>query len=249
MKISLFHTIFFLIFIYFAAGISSCTKDLTQSSKPIFLIDSTITDSTDFIDITLDNNRILRIENGAFSPISWSTQWGAASVDSGIYYMNRVGSSLWNSTGTNIPSFAWGKGNFNDFLFINEPPGQVPPNFTESFFAPGNYNYSVKTVDTTYRNPYDTAKLGPVNTTTLLSPGINLLWIDSAGTYWETFKGTADQTGSYFNITEVRESEAHDTMGNALGAIVAATFDCKLYDGNGHSMHLTNGKFRQSIFY
>jgi len=247
MKITLFHSSFILVFLA-VAGLNSCTKNLTQSSKPIVLIDSTITDSTVFIDITLDNNRILRIQNGAFSPISWGAEWGAPIADSGIYPYNRVGSSFFNSIGTSNPSFAWSKGNFDNFLFLNDP-SQVPPDFTGSFYAPGDYNYSVRTADTTYKYPGDTTQFATVFTKTLLSPGVNLLWIDSAGTYWETINGTADQTGSFFTITGSQPIPAHNILGNALGAVVTAKFDCKLYDGNGHSMHLTSGQFRQSIFY
>ena len=229
--------------------ISSCSKNISSPGTIPINADSTITDTTLFIDITLDNSRILRIANGKGSPISWGTEWGFFSTDTSVFPYNRVGCAFFNSQGSYNPSFEFGKGNY----FIGLPV-QVPSGFTDSFFAPGNYDYSVKTTDTTYNylgSPGDTiTKFYYTYTKTKLSPGINLQWVDSTGTTWETYNGSADQTNSYFTITNSKALLNNQTASALeLGAIVAAKFACNLYDNKGHVMHVTNGQFRQWILY
>jgi hypothetical protein len=241
--------VWILIFFCSVTAVCSCSKRVSAPGPVAVLADSTITDTSLFIYITLDNNRILRIENGEHSPLSWGTEWGTFSTDSSVFPYNRVGSAFFNSEGSYTPSFEFGKGNYYIGL-----PVHVSSNFTDSFFAPGNYNYSVKTTDTSFNylgTPGDTVtRFYYTYTKTLLSPGINLLWIDSAGTEWETFNGSADQTNSYFTITKNKALLNNQTAtAEQIGAIITATFDCKLYDNQGHVMHLTNGQFRQWVLY
>jgi len=84
-----------------------------------------------------------------------------------------------------------------------------------AFFAVGNVNYSPNNLD-----------------------GIMIEHRAADGTMWTTDKGTADQTGSLFKIEAVKET--NDSYQNIK---VYATFNCKLYDDNGNSKTLTNGKF------
>lgn len=238
-----------LLIIFFYSATISCSKNSSMPGSVTVGVDSTITDTTLFIDITLDNSRILRIENGKNSPLSWGTEWGAFSTDTSVFPYNRVGSAFFNGQGSYTPSFEFGKGNYYIGL-----PVRVQQNFTDSFFAAANYNYSVKTTDTTYNylgTPTDTVtKFYNTYTKKLLSTGINLLWIDSTGTEWETFNGSADQTNSYFTITDKKALLNNQTASaEETGAIITAKFDCMLYDNKGHSMHLTNGRFRQWVLY
>jgi hypothetical protein len=244
-----------IIFVLFAA-LSSCSKNQsfepdTTSTKPIQQTtstpDSTITDTTIFIDITLDGNRILRIENAA-DTATWTIQWGPYATDPTVYIFDRVGSFFVQNGGAGSPGFEFTKGRvgFHDL-------GGLPADFGDSFFAAGNYNYCVKTTDTSYSYygiPGDTiTKFDQIYTKTLLSDGVSLLWQDGSGTLWTTFKGSAAQTNSFFTITNTKPIMNGNTTGKPVGAIVTANFDCELYDGKGNSRHLTSGRFRQAVYY
>lgn len=218
-------------------------------SNSINKVDSAITDTTIFIDITLDNNRILRIQNPNAGPLYWGTEWGALSTDTTVFSYNRLGSSFVANEGNLSPSLEFGKGNIDNYLGIVHP-NLLPANFEDSFFAPGNYAYSMKTnKDTTYNylgSATDTVTLfANTYTRTLLTPGVNFLWVDSTGTSWETINGSGDQTGSYFTITN---NQPVIVDGAIRGAIITAKFVCNLYDDKGHVMRLTNGQFRQFLF-
>jgi hypothetical protein len=68
--------------------------------------------------------------------------------------------------------------------------------------------------------------------------GIRLSWIDATGKEWATDKSSGDQSTSEFKIVANKEvKNAYQEM------IIYATFNCKLYDDNGASKTLTNGKF------
>jgi hypothetical protein len=234
-------------------GIFGCSKNTNQSPAPTTTNnnaqnpDSTITDSSIFIDITLDNERILRIQNPN-DVTTWAVIWGSSPADSTVYPYNRIGSSFSDNEATLRPSFEFSKGNvaFRTIAGLSQ-------NFTDSFFMPGNYSYSVKTVDTSYDyigTPTDTLTLfAQFYTKTLLTPGVNLLYYDSSGTAWETFNGTADQTGSHFTITDAQPIMNGNTTGKPIGAIITANFDSILYDNKGIAKHLTDGKFRQVVYY
>jgi hypothetical protein len=231
-----------------AIGIQGCTKGINAINNSMTNSqDRTITDTSIYIDITLDNNRILRIEN-ANNPSTWGIVWGAGPNDSTVFPYNRVVSDFVENSSEFSPGFQFAKGNLG-FHTI----GTLPLNFTDSFFSPGNYVYSVKTVDTSYNylgTPTDTVTLfDRIYTRTLLSSGISVAWEDSLGTTWETFNGSADQSGSRFTITEVKPITNGNTTDKPIGAIISATFDCLLYDNKGNSKHLTNGSFRLEAYY
>jgi len=84
-----------------------------------------------------------------------------------------------------------------------------------SFFVIGNVNYSPNHLN-----------------------GVVIEHRDPSGTIWSTEKGSADQTGSLFKIEAIKE-----TIANYQDIKVYATFNCKLYDNNGNSKTLTDGKF------
>lgn len=60
------------------------------------------------------------------------------------------------------------------------------------------------------------------------------------GTEWSTSMGTANQTGSTFNIVQAVDNP--DITGT-LYVKVKATFSCKVYDGLGNSKTITNGLY------
>jgi hypothetical protein len=87
-----------------------------------------------------------------------------------------------------------------------------------AFFVVGNVNYA----------PGGT---GDIN-------GIVVEHRDPSGTMWASNKGSASQSGSVFKIEAIKETDS-----GYQDIKVYATFNCKLYDGNGNSKTLTNGKF------
>lgn len=79
--------------------------------------------------------------------------------------------------------------------------------------------------------------------------GVEILWTDSNGKNWCSSWGTGDQTGSAFKVTTNDRIQYH--IGPPKGGRYksSGTFNCTLYDGQGNSMSLTNGKFAlQTVF-
>lgn len=87
----------------------------------------------------------------------------------------------------------------------------------EDFVKKGVYNYSIDAED-----------------------GIEFFWMDDNGTEWSTSLGTANQTGSSFEIVEVKETTSF--FGDYT-ITFRATFNCTLYDGTGQKKVLTNGSY------
>lgn len=69
--------------------------------------------------------------------------------------------------------------------------------------------------------------------------GVVIAFTDSDGTYWASDLGTADQSGSRFEIVSHR-SMKHKMYRNQTEAV----FNCKLYNARGDEMLLTNGKMK-----
>jgi len=85
-----------------------------------------------------------------------------------------------------------------------------------AFFAPGTYPYAIDA-----------------------NGGIEVTWQDEAGNYWSIGKGIADQSGSTFKITAIKDGPSLIN----LYIEVTCEFNCKLYDDSGHVKIVTNGKF------
>jgi hypothetical protein len=235
-----------------AVSFCACQKSASTvtPTTPVF-VDTAITDTTVYIDITLDNNRILGIQNTSSGPYAWYAEWGGPIADSTTYPYNRLGASfVSNASKALYPCFGFSKGNISNTLTL-ERPYQYPSNFGDSFFVAGNYTYSVRTHDTAFNYlgaPPDTVT-SFTHQLKLLTVGVNLFWQDSTGTIWQTINGAADQTGSHFTITENQPAIYNQVTGNYQAAYIGATFDCKLYDNSGRVMHLTNGRFRQLVMF
>jgi hypothetical protein len=227
---------------------SSCSKGLNSPNElQVFTAsDTTITDSTIFVDLTLDGNRVLGVQSSLAESYAWGTLFDGLLGDTSIYFYNRFGSCLTSNDISSLPSFSFSFGNWNDVLSRHNI-ARLPSNFIDSFFTAGSYPFSTKTKDTSFSyigTTNDTLTSWPFQRTlSLLSPGVNILWQDSTGVYWQTLSGTSDQTGSYFTIVEAKPVyEAASPYPYAVTLYVK--LDCKLYDGMGRSIHLTNGRFR-----
>lgn len=73
--------------------------------------------------------------------------------------------------------------------------------------------------------------------------GVEILWTDASGTQWSSSKGTGDQTGSTFVVTEHTLQEYQIGQYKAGRYYSKGTFTAKLYDGTGRSITVTDGKF------
>lgn len=104
----------------------------------------------------------------------------------------------------------------------------------------GTLNYSTATsmypTDATFKAFFPVASI-PYSANAV--NGIEISIYDN-GTYWTTSLGTANQTGSTFNIVQTKDNP--DTNG-FFYVKFKATFSCKVYDGSGNSKTITNGVF------
>ncbi len=224
----------------FMATFISCQKN---SVTPPVVVDPVVvlTDSSIYIDFTIGSTRTLGVQNVSAGS-TWGSYWPGAlgpTGDSSIYHHNRIGAIFTKTALLSQSAFIFTKGNAATLEGL-VGTALPTPGFINSFFTVGNYTYASKGNDTTVIDANNkSTKLH------LLTDGITLAWNDAAGTLWTSFNGSADQAGSYFTITKV-EYPFGPTWANL--AMITANFDCKLYDGNGNSIHLINGKFRQPIY-
>jgi len=238
-------------------GCFSCQKGIEDLDMPV-IVDSTnrdysITDTTYFIDITLDGKRIFQI-GGNVRGWSWTNPW-YISGDTSIYPYSSLQAEFDSTAEPSFFGLYFSKNEYgldmNQFVSTyNWWTPLMNETFIDSFFKAGNYSYATLTgKDTTYissLNP-DPARS---RTQQLLTNGIHLIWFDETGSAWQTCSGIADQTGSFFTITK-NESTTYtfnsDYPGAAQSTDVTADFACNLYNGNGNVIHLTNGKFRMQV--
>lgn len=104
--------------------------------------------------------------------------------------------------------FGIGKGTIHNYLSLKNTD-------FKAFFSPGTYPYSKDAVD-----------------------GVSVGWTDKAGNHWRTSSGSANQAGSSFKITSVKDVNAL----NGYFVAVTAEFNCNLYNETGSKKTLTNGK-------
>ena len=224
-------------------AIICCHKN---NAAPYIVPPATITDTSIYIDITINNTRTIGIEiANRKSGTNWSQLWGGyfPTGDSSAYSGNRLYTAFLQDS-LAPAAFYFSKGNH-----VLGPSGvlQRPlpaASFLDSFFAAANYAYAAKANDTSYQLPPNT--IGGSIKQHLLTDGITIAWRDPAGKLWTSFNGLADQTGSFFTIAK---NELIKPAGYGPLTAVTAKFDCKLYDNSGHVLHITNGRFRQFVYF
>jgi hypothetical protein len=253
----LLYTLFIAACFSYIIGVSSCSKS-NSGGNIVTPPDTTINSGTIYIDITLNGVRTLGVANGQTNQWAWGSLWGVAFADTSIFPYNRLGTTFVSADKANLPSFSFSKGSLNYYALFPFAPGSNPKLYylilpsapLDSFFAPGNYNYSVVKGDTSITILGDTVTYLPNGLVkTNLSSGINIMWKDSTGTIWQTFSGSGDQTGSYFTIVTNTPNPDSRMAGYEDGTTITANLDCMLYDGKGNSIHLTNGSFRLPLLY
>jgi hypothetical protein len=244
-------------FILIVSGFTSCQKRI-NGLKQIIEVDSTITDTTQFIDFTLNNERVFQISTTtADSNSNWSwypllSFWGFVFPDTVYYPLSSLKGGLRHNDSLYTPAFYFLKNGYGLDLQTYTATKQwwtplVQKSFIDGFFQAGNYAFAVSTTkDTTFRlTPFS----DPV-TRRLLGSGIQLTWVDAAGKTWQTSKGTADQTNSFFTITKNVSLPFTFQPGYsdyAESTLVTASFQCNLYDDTGNVIRLTNGRFRLEL--
>jgi hypothetical protein len=118
----------------------------------------------------------------------------------------------------------------------------VNHNNTISYFSikKGTLNYSTSAThpsDSVFKAFFSIATSIPYSVNA--ANGVEISIYDN-GIYWTTSLGTADQTGSTFNIEQTKNGT---DFSGALVIVMKATYSCKVYDGNGNSKTITNGVF------
>jgi hypothetical protein len=171
---------------------------------------------------------------------------GAPSITSSFYFQAKI-DGTWVTYQDGIGSYASGTAGGNYGSTVNQEeqigmlinyvaqtggaifvlkqfPGTASGADYESMFAVRSYTYGINADKPGYPSGVD---------------GAGIVFWDASGVEWRTDYGTANQTGSTFNITEhIANTDGYSHR------ISKATFSCKLYDDNGNVKNLTNGVFR-----
>lgn len=158
-----------------------------------------------------------------------------------IYYSASIDGTSYTETAdpTNFSNEFGVSGTTDDKVLsssIVPTPIPAPPNTTVFTIRKGILHSYTSVSNVTFKTFFSVAAY---NYDADPSDGIEILWTDEAGNDWSTSYGSADQTGSNFNITSV-EDEPGQTH---YSVRVKATFNCKLYDGAGNEKPLTSGQF------
>ncbi|HWW41411.1 hypothetical protein [Pedobacter sp.] len=245
------------VFLLMVASLISCYKN---SVPPQFFSpqtptrDTTLTDSSIYIDVTLNGTRVFRIA-GVDSP--WGVAWFSGDLPPDttviIYSLNRIG-GVFDSTVNTYPGLGFSKGDIN-YLTYGYPQSYYLMNtkVLDSFFQAENYPFSQLSKDTSYTVIYDSNGdtlyvVNPISSK-ILTPGIQLTWYDSTGIAWKSYLGSGDQSNSYFKIVKTDPYPTSYTIPVFSSfIIITAEFGCNLYNGLGNVIHLTNGRFRLMAF-
>jgi hypothetical protein len=233
----------------------SCRKTLNGSLPNTTPVDSTVTDTTLFIDVQSGPQRIFQISSStAATNSNWSWYpligfWGTRFPDTLHYQFSSLKGGLTMNDDTSVikKGFYFLKNSYGlNLEAYTSSRHWVSPlilrSFIDSFFRPGNYSYAASTnKDTTYN------AIGQSVTKMFLGTGVQLIWVDSTRKIWASSQGSADQANSFFTITKntsVPFSFEAGYENYAETTTVTASFQCNLYDGTGNVLHLTNGRFR-----
>ena len=214
----------FLVTVYFSLLSASCKKELSCENchQTIQPLPTPAGDSALYYQFTLDNKNYQAIayQNNfiVVSTLDWS---GTADRDSGVV----MGSGL------------------------------VPPNTTTFLLAPFTFilergiikNYSTLTQNS-FQSFFNTGDYSYANLTEVVPPytpvsenGVALLWVDEAGVIWRTDKGSGNQFGSKFTISN-KQNMTYSWSTTPFPMRISADFNCKIYDDNGRRKQINNGK-------
>ena len=223
----------------------SCTKR-SPLNAIVKARDSTITDTTYYIDFTLDQKRVFEIAANV-EGWTWTPPWSIFG-DTLIYPYSSLHCELDAVPTGSVYGFYFSKNVYGVDMGPYFAKGWLlmKKSFVDSFFRAGSYDYAtLLNRDTTYISSLNPDPDRP-RTQKLLSSGIQLIWFDSSGKTWQTTNGSGDQTGSYFQITKSQSNPYTSVPGYedySYASDIWAKFECNLYDGEGHMLHLAQGRF------
>ena len=192
---------------YLLLGVFFLTNCKKEKSKPL--------NNTTNEQITINSSRQF---SGTINGVNYTYVEGSSDVAAGVGASKSLLPSPETSTAV-YQSFLYYDSSGTGIMGINKgtmyfnAPNPVDSSF-KGFFLTGNYSYSANGIN-----------------------GIEIYWIDSTGSFWNTSYGTADQTGHSFNIDEIQE---FNIWGSYLIKI-KATFSCTLYNSSGQAINLDNG--------
>ena len=204
--------------------LSACKKEVScegclQTIKPL---PTPVGDSTIFYQFSLDNKnyQAIAFENNftVVTTLNWSN---TADRDSGAV----MGSFL---VPRNTTTFLLAPFTFGLERGIVKNYSALTLNTFQSFFGAGNYSYA------------NLLEVMPPFTP-ISQNGVAFLWVDEAGVIWRTDNGNGNQDGSSFKITN-RQDITYQWSTTPFPMRVTAEFNCKIYDDNGRSKRITNGK-------
>ena len=256
--------------VFLSIGLVNCKKEYSlegriENSINVSSFDSTITDSTLFIDFQLDGQRVFQIDRRSSKDAHWTwlaTSSWTNSLPDKTYFPNSNlrGGLCADASPFYQPAFYFVKNEYGldrrPFQLYNNafnPPLELPllkPDFVDRFLKAGSYPFAASLMrDTTYQ------RSGMQISRTLLGTGIQFTWIDSTGKIWQTSRG-GGQFGSSFNILKTEsfidpQSHLLSSSGEDYSnhSVITASFACMLYDAYGNARKITNGKLRFLIFY
>lgn len=168
-------------------------------------------------------------------PIDSTTYFYEATID-GVYHKETV--TLTNDYVAGSDKFGIDDAilfsNVRPFTFPPMPAGKTGIALTKGILH--NYDAANNTEFKTFFN----LGIYPYSSNWSVTDGVTITWYDENGTEWSTDSGSADQTGSNFQIITVA-----DAVGDGIFYTIAVTavFNCKLYDENGNMKTLTAGKY------
>jgi len=203
---------------------TNCSKEFScenclETIKPLPPVQG---DSVIYYQFTVDNKNYQAIAYQDNFIIANTQDWSnTADRDSGLVFGSALVPSS-TSSGQLVPfRFHLERGIMKNYSTFSGSQFQ-------SFFAPGNYSYaSLQDV----LPPY----------TPVTQNGFAILWVDEANVIWRTDKGSGNQAGSKFIITN-RQDIVFPWSTTPFPMRVSVDFNCKIYDNTGNSKQITNGK-------
>lgn len=214
----------FLGIVCFSLVFAGCEKEFSCENclETIDPLPTPTGDSTLYYQFTLDNKNYQAIAYQNNFIVGGAILWNpAADRDSGSVITSALIPP--NTTSFLLAPFTFG---FDRGIIKNY--SNLTLNSFQGLFSPGNYSYgNLKEVVPPY--------------TPISQNGLALLWVDEAGVIWRTDKGSGSQAGSKFTITDRRDITYSWTT-FPFPQRISADFNCKIYDDNGRSKQITNGK-------
>jgi len=163
--------------------------------------------------------------------------------NSSIYYEAIIDGVFYTQNVSDTTKYIYGTGKdgVNDVALsstIGPSLSTYVPNSTAMFISKGTlHNYS-NTTNELFKSFFNSGDY-PLAITNTITGGI-IGWTDPTGKYWSSNKGIGKQRASNV-LTIISVVEAPQLQGYYLK--IVTQFNCTLYDDDGHTKNLVNGKY------